>query len=171
MATAACLTLAEAMGDAGIWLRAGRVEDGVFHGATRAHEHDGSIVYVNLRGAHAEAMALRFGETLEITAADGSLSLPFAGYLSRRAMKTCFGTDWYDEHLEGPAALAGLRPFQASTPWILGLEGADLPAGVPVTATRARAGATRWRRTPRTPRSERAAWSAGSPTPRRAPSC
>ncbi|MGH7563627.1 MAG: hypothetical protein ACREK5_04295, partial [Gemmatimonadota bacterium] len=132
---AACLTLADARGEVGTWLIGGRVENGVFHGTTRAHEYNPSIIYVNLRGAHAEELGLCFGDTLELVAGDVRVSAPFTGYMARRGMEVYLGPEWYETHMRGVEIISGFSPFQASTPWLVDVEGSDLPSGEPVTAT------------------------------------
>lgn len=129
---AARLSLAEAQGEDGAWLVAGALTASVFHGTTRAHAYDASIVHVNLRGSHAERMGLRFGHSIRLRAGGRELTVPFTGYLARRGMATYFGAEWYAEHLPDDAPTAGFTPYRASTPWLLDVERTALPTGVPV---------------------------------------
>lgn len=132
---AASLALAAARGEVGAWLIGGRVDDGVFHGTTRAHDRDRSTVYLNLRGVHAEQLGLRFGHTLELQAGNIRVSAPFTGCLTRKGMQVYFGPEWYESNLGAIDVISGFSPFQASTPWLVDVVGSELPAGAPVTAT------------------------------------
>jgi hypothetical protein len=130
---AARLSLAEALGEDGAWLVEGTLTDSAFHGTTHAHAYDASIVHVNLRGAHAERMGLRFGHSIRLRAGGVALTVPFTGYLARRGMAAYFGAEWLDKHLREDAPSAGFAPYRGSAPWLLDVERTALPTGVPVT--------------------------------------
>ncbi len=139
---AASLTLADALGEDGLWLRAGAVVGDAFEGTTKAHAYDRSVVHVNFRQLHAEQLGVRFGDTLRIEAGDASLDAPYIGCLAERGLDQFFGEAWYRRFVAEASHLCGLSPFGGSGPWILAVErprrqgDAELPADSGATVRR-----------------------------------
>jgi hypothetical protein len=126
------LTYSEALGDDGAWLMEGKLEGSLFSGMTRACVTDTSSVYINLRESHAEQMDLRFGKTVELTADQRTVSVPFIACMSLRGIAHYFGADWRAAHILPGAPFAGLAPLDGSPPWLLKVAESGLPADAQV---------------------------------------
>jgi hypothetical protein len=128
------LTYSEALGEDGAWLMEGELEGSLFTGMTRACVTDTSSVYINLRGSHAEQMDLKFGKTVELTAGQTTVSVPFIACMSLRGIAQYFGSDWRTAHIPQGAPYAGLSPLDGSPPWLLKVVESELPVDTKVIA-------------------------------------